>query len=734
MKKNFLTIALLLIVGTIFSQSIKGPEQISYFQAPSEGIQYKYADVYLMPDKALQKAQKEAQQGKNSAMGAKFGAVGNAIANTANQAMDIIEKSQNAIDALKDEKGRFAVWSFIPPYIIANDGTKESVIVEIYFLNEEDKSPMAGQALKPDKNGYYNIPYNVYCRYKVSTVQGETIINKNLGLLKGTRKSKNYTPPAPAGGIGSVTVTNEGLSEAEKIGINVAYNRVRQDVFARFGFGTFASPIKLGVIKEIKSTKKLIKPMLAIFENKKGLLLSNEEKDKVRNFIQLIEKDINKCSDKTRWVAFHNLSVCYAWVEEPEKAKEYYQKYTQEIKETIDKMERWNLLLEGKLPKDQRKTAFIGMKDMKKYQNYNDIGTFVSYYPAGAKRYQKLFKTINRDLGRFVDFYAHNDLLCQLYEIDYPFQFFPLQDFAGMPKKMEGSISKEGSEAIDFKVKFDSKRRIKELSTEQIKIDDNGKKDKLYSRDLMPQYDKESGDYLEIITDAGNWSQIMTSSVYFYGDIRSIYDPLVEKTYCKAENITKKSGFFGDKSSSEGVQLKVDLEGNLFFTGKSAYFQANAIFLDMMKANGLEPKRKDTYSSFKTKATINEQGIFTLYSWDGSVKTSFYSLLSGPIQYIEANKMLREIEVLEQDEHGNPTKLNYNFEMKGKLNVGQKMSIKEWFAESYAQGSVPKSKISSESFELGSKMTWDCSFKYDEQGNWIEMKVGPYTATRTFKY
>jgi hypothetical protein len=738
-KIILLSLSLIVYVG-VMSQKIKGPESISYFQAPSQGVEFKYADVFLLADEALQKAKKEAQQAKNSAMGSKFGALGESVANTANSAMDANEKLNKAVNALKDDKGRFAVWSFVPSYIIADANTKKSVIVEIYILNEPDPSPSAGMSpLTADKNGYYDVPYYINCRYKITTQSGELIAENNLGVLQGTRKSKNYTPPPAAGGIGTVTVTDDKLTEAEKIGINVAYNRVRQDVYGRFGFGTFSAPIKLGVVKEIKETKKLIKPVLAVFENKRGLLLSKEEKATVQSYVDIIESNINKCSDKTRWVAYHNLSVCYAWLEEPEKAKESYKKYGEEIGETIEKMRKWNLLLQGKLSKEERKGfSYIGMKDQKKFKNYKDIETFVTYYAAGASKYTKLFNTINRDLGKFVDYYAHNDLLCQLYEIDYPFQFFPLKEFAGAPKKMVGSITKEGMEAIDFTMKFDSKRRIKQLETEQVAINADGSKEKLYSRELKPVYDDDNdGRFVEIVTDAGSWQRDMSSNIYFSGKLNSVYDPVAKMTYKTANNITKNAGFFADKTSDEAVQLKVDLDGNIYFTGTSRYFKANAIFKDIISQSGIKTKRTDTRTDFATLAVINEQGVFDQWSWDGNVSTSFVSGLAGAtgkVQEITADKMLRDIKVVEKDSKGNPTKVQYTFEMKGKLNVSQKMSLKEWFSESYAQGTAPKNKISSDGFEFGSTETWDCTFKYDEQGNWTEMKIGPYTATRTFKY
>ncbi len=734
-KLVLLTVALAFVIG-VQAQKIKGPESISYFQAPAQGVKFIAGDVYLLPDKALQDAKKESRKAKNSAMGSKFGKLGSAIAGTANKAIDEADKMSKAIDALKDDKGRFSYWQFVPPYIIAKPESEEKVIIEIYVLNEQDPSPSAGRPLQADKNGYYDIPYYINCRYKVTTQKGELIAENNFGILKGSRKSKNYTPPTP-GSIGSVSV-KEGLSEGEKIGINAAYNRVRQDVYGRFGFGVFRAPIKLGVIKEIKATKKMIKPVLAVFENKRGLLLNNNEKAQVQSYVDLIESNINKCSDKTRWVAYHNLSVCYAWLEKPAKAKESYKKYGEEISGTIEKMRKWNLLLQGKLPKEERKGfSYIGMKDQKKFKNYKDIETFVTYYPAGASRYKKLFQTLNRDLAKFVDFYAHNDLLCQLYEIDYPFQFFPLKGFAGSPKKLTGAITKEGMEPISYNVKFDSKRRIKQIETEQVAIGDNGSKEKLFSRVLKAIYDKKTGEYLRIETNAGMWAREFSSPIYFSGKLNSSYDPIIAKTYSSANNITKNSGIFGDKTSDEAVQLKVDLDGNIYFSGKSNYFKANAIFKDIMKKSGLKTKRTLTKTNFTTKAKINKDGVFTLWNWDGNVSTSFISGMAaaaGKTQSITADKMLREIIILEQDDKGNPTKINYNFAMKGHLDVSQKMSMKEWFTESYAQGTAPKNNISSDSFDLANKQTWVCSFKYDDQGNWTEMKIGPYTASRTFKY
>jgi len=465
--------------------------------------------------------------------------------------------------------------------------------------------------------------------------------------------------------------------------------------------------------------------VLDVFVGKQGLLLNADEKALVQQYVDLLENGLSSTSEKSRWVVLHNLSLCYAWLEEPEKAVESYQKYTAEIGETLDEMEKWNLLLKGELPKSERKGLVIGMKDQKKYQNYNEIKSFVHTYPVAAKRYEKLFYTINRDLKKFVDYYAHNDILCQLFELDYPFQFFPLNDFEGSPKALEGVIEREGMEPINYKVKFDNKRRIKEVTADQVSLLDDGSKEKIITRDLEPVYHDETGNYLLISTPKADGFLNATKPAT---DINYSYDPLKVKTRGRASDITRKF------ESSETVQLKVDLEGDMYFTGASSFGKANAVFKDVLSSNGIEMKRITTKTNFTTKASINEKGVLTNWQWQGDVVTNFGAIYSSRVQRISADEMLREINFQEVDAHGNPQKVAYNFRMQGKVEVEQKLNIKQWFVESYAQGRAPKGDMSEDSFDVEANQVWDCNFVYDNEGNWAEMQVGPYSAQRTFKY
>ncbi|MCK9452177.1 MAG: hypothetical protein M0Q90_10840 [Bacteroidales bacterium] len=729
MKKLSLFFLLFFAVLFSFGQSMKGPDEISFFQAPAKGVQFTGADVFMSTDHQLIEARNEAQADKVSGIGGKFGGFGDAVAGAINDATDMIANANKAIDAVKDDKGRFANWSFVPDYIIADPEQQENVIVEIFILNDDPNAgsslSVMNQPLQADKDGYYEVPYAVNCRYKITTARGELIAENNMGLITGTQRRRDYVAPPQPGGIGSVTVTVEGLTTGEKAGINVAYNRVRQDVFSFYGFGQFATPMKLGKVKEIKAANKMMDDVLDVFVGKQGLLLNADEKALVQQYVDLLESGLSSTSDKSRWVALHNLSLCYAWLEEPEKAAESYQKYTDEISETLAEMEKWNLLLKGELPKAERKGLVIGMKDQKKYQNYNEIKSFVHTYPVAAKRYEKLFYTINRDLKKFVDYYAHNDILCQLFELDYPFQFFPLNDFEGSPKALEGIIEREGMEPINYKIKFDNKRRIKEVTADQVSLLDDGSKEKIITRDLEPVYHDKTGNYLLISTPKADGFLNATKPAT---DINYSYDPLKVKTRGRASDITRKF------ESSETVQLKVNLDGDMYFTGASSFGKANSVFKDVLTSNGIEMKRVNSKTNFTTKASINEKGVLTNWQWQGDVVTNFGAIFSSRVQRISADEMLREINFQEVDAHGNPQKVAYNFRMQGKVEVEQKLNIKQWFVESYAQGRAPKGDMSEDSFDFEANQVWDCNFVYDSEGNWTKMQVGPYSASRTFKY
>ena len=77
--------------------------------------------------------------------------------------------------------------------------------------------------------------------------------------------------------------------------------------------------------------------------------------------------------------------------------------------------------------------------------------------------------------------------------------------------------------------------------------------------------------------------------------------------------------------------------------------------------------------------------------------------------------------------------INANFEINGSMDIESKLTAKQFFS-GFTFNPNMTVNTSSEGFDVKNEDVWECTYTYDAQGNWTEMKMGPYKATRTFKY
>lgn len=124
----------------------------------------------------------------------------------------------------------------------------------------------------------------------------------------------------------------------------------------------------------------------------------------------------------------------------------------------------------------------------------------------------------------------------------------------------------------------------------------------------------------------------------------------------------------------------------------------------------------------------------TSWDWQGDVTTSFGAALSGRVQRLSAKPMVRTISFAAMDDKGNPSKVDFKFNMDGKIELEEKAKGLAFVNKYIADLNGPLPTISTDTFNFNVENGWDCQFEYDDQGNWVKMKVGPYTAERTFKY
>lgn len=643
---------------------------VSYFQAPTKSVQFEAANVYLMIDN--ERTSKEGWTGRDSLR---------------------LMLEENEINKVVDKVGRFAVWKFVPAYIYCSDASKKRAMVEILVSN----IPLESSADSIKGNGdLIAVPYKIKCRYRISDNEGHVLNEIDLGVLQGVDSTKNEQYA-------------KGLPASSLVGIHAAYRRVRQDVFSKYGFGTFETPFNLADIPGISNLSELKSRVIDAVENKKHLLLTKSEKNILRLYTDVLSYNIGLCKEEQLLDVYHNLSICYAWLEEPEKAREAYEQYGKYV--------------EGELALSQ----------------YNALRPFVLNYPVAAVKYAPLFNVINRNMSRFVDYYTYNDLICQIFRLNYPFQFFPLNDCKGKPKSIEGKITTSNNMPITYKLEYDVQNRIKSFSASQVVIDDEGKKEKIKINTLQPKYNKKTGEHMGITTFDGTLLRIIMP---VYDKINSISDKMAAETFCKTENLV--GGFIKMKTeTTEEVQLSMNTDGTINFEGKSVSSRPFSFLKAIADSNNIKfPSLvSENHTQFKSLVKINSDGVITLLDWEGSIlleKNKGYDNYA----YILADNIKHQIEVLEEDSYGQPQKIRSSVSMDIKNNWGNitKWNYIEIFGDSKNNIKLNEAKKARKEAAMAADQSidfsfdWDVSTKYDDRGNWTRMELGPYIFERTISY
>lgn len=643
---------------------------VSYFQAPTKNVQFEDATVYLMID--YERTSKQGWTSKDSLR---------------------LMLEENEINKVVDKIGRFAVWKFIPAYIHCEDANKKRAMVEILVSN----IPLHNKVDSIKANGdFIAVPYKIKCRYRISDNEGHILNEFDLGVLQGVDSTKNEQYA-------------KGLPASSLVGIHAAYRRVRQDVFSKYGFGTFETPFYLVDIPEISNLSELKSRVIDAIENKKHLLLTKSEKNILRLYADVLSYNIGLCKEEQMVDAYHNLSICYAWLEEPEKAREAYEQYGQYV--------------DGELALSE----------------YNALRPFVLNYPVAAVKYAPLFNVINRNMSRFVDYYTYNDLICQVFRLNYPFQFFPLNDCKGKPKSIEGNLTHLNNMPITYKVEYDAQNRIKSFSASQVVIDDEGKKEKIKINTLQPKYSKKTGEHIGITTFDGNLARVLVPA---YDKINSTSDKMAAETFCKTENLV--GGFIKMKvETTEEVQLSMNTDGTINFQGKSVSSRPFSFLKAIADSNNIKfPSLvSENHMQFKSLVKINPDGVITLLDWKGNIlleKNKDYDNYA----YILADNVDYKIEILEEDSYGQPQKIRSSVYMDIKNNWG---SITMWdymafFGDSKSTMKLNEAKKARKEAAMAADQSidfsfdWDVSTKYDDRGNWTRMEFGPYLFERTLSY
>lgn len=720
MKKYSLIILVLLVGTNLQALSFKEVES-TYFQAPSESAAYEHANVYLQVDKEL------IQSREAVVTPLEEGYYGDL--NTLNDALNVLS-TETAVAATLDASGRFATWKFIPEYIRTGKEETDSLRVEIYILNENiDQKYLPS---KSDFNNYYKVPYKISCRYKVIGKKAGTLLEKDLGILQGVRKTTQYSPPTTSKEGEFTIVTRHdfdkyGQTSSERIGVNVAYRTVRREIFSHYGFSSFSLPLQIASISELKAANKLTKQVVEVFKNKSTLLLADEDRIAIEKYLAYVHLEEDKCANKNRWAMYHNLTLCYAWLEDEAKTSKYYKAYENSIRNSLNAVKEHELSLD-KTHAYSSTIEEIDEEDWEKVIAFQEIETFATYYPKAVNKYRDLYYAVNGNLKQFVDYYNYNDFLCQIFGLDYPFQFFPLRSYKSAPKLIEGQITAAGMAPISYTIKLSSsKENIKSIQLEQENVNPKGKKDKIKTELLEPRYHKKSGYHIGM--EKVKTGTFVNKALY-QDPTKLNYTPdkIANTTTSITQGIIPDKGFWNPVESKQSVQLQIGLDGNLYFEGASSLTRMNTLFKSVLDKNGVAYDDPETSTTFVCESRIDKKGAITSWKWSGSIESKFEIQNKKKTKgLLFAKEVSREISVSSKTEKGVPLKISSIVKEEGTVKVDKDL---DW------QLAFPTStlKTTADSFELENNNEWDASFTFDPEGNWTEMLIGPYAVKQVIKY
>ncbi|MGM0566693.1 MAG: hypothetical protein ACQESX_08070 [Bacteroidota bacterium] len=667
-----LTLMICLISMSAIGQKMKDIEECTYFQLPAEKLAYNKVEVFVSLD------QSKERDGAKKVLG-KLGDAGKKAA----------EKTD---DAMKDVTEVWDTWYLVPDYIKV-EKPEGSLKCTIKYAPDKMARPMGEPSYNSTREAYH-VPYQVDASMKVEDEMGNVVLEKKFGPLSGTVWSPEWVTAQDA----------EGMGTYEKVCVRGAVEQARRELFGPYGFGVMESNMKLAKLRKMKKSKKQLDDVISVLENKKSFVLTPKEKEVIEEYIKLAEQEIDDAKNKRKWAAYHNLAVCYAWLENEDKAKEYLEKDYNESEKSIKKV------LKGKN---------YNMGDQKVLMSYRAIEPFVTYYPKAANKYRQFLNVVNQPLSKFTSFYAHNEFLSQVFGINFHYQFFPYQGYKGEPRKAECSIETEDGRRIEYDVKFDRDGRIKQLQAEEISDD----KDAVKTRKLQPIYNKE-GDFVVL----SNPNTRMGAGTKGKKDLRHIEAPLTNKTKGEAENVLK-GGLFGNSQAS--AQLQFNLEGFAYYDTDMSYSEVYPVFKKMMPEDMKYSRaRTGTGAEFSSKLMFDENSNVTLNETEGSIGSSMPTgFMDGNAKRFETEKFERYYKVLEKDENDYPTKIEMDMTM-----VGKNKDYGHNFLEHLKSWGDKGTTVDSEEFEIVKKETWNCEYQFDEKGNWTNMKMGPYTLKREIKY
>jgi hypothetical protein len=343
--------------------------------------------------------------------------------------------------------------------------------------------------------------------------------------------------------------------------------------------------------------------------------------------------------------------------------------------------------------------------------DYYSIDLFVNYYPKGVNKYTKLLRLLSGNLHWMVDAFTYNDLLCNIYEMEYPIQFLPLLPLNGNVKRVDGEVTQDDREPLYFKLKYDKKGRLKSVDMNREEYND---KQKVNVRINTLHVSYKKNEYDRITCSPSEFIRILMPGIE---DLNKPVDKVEQIMYCKTDNLL--GGFVKLKvETQETNHVQLGVDGKVYVHGEKSLSRPHAALKRMADANGEKfPSLVSSNSSaYNIEVEFDDNALVQSYNWNGYVlmeKNVGYDNYA----YIKADSVAMQV----------ATVAPYTQAEEGLMHHNVSLTVQNQFVKN-------RETLKSHKPSYNMSNQWPVAVKFDDYGNWVYLKVGPYEVKRTITY
>lgn len=342
---------------------------------------------------------------------------------------------------------------------------------------------------------------------------------------------------------------------------------------------------------------------------------------------------------------------------------------------------------------------------------------------AGSK-YATMLNILNGNMAQFVDYYAYNDLLCQIFEFNAPFAFLRPDTVDRSIKAVDATIYRNGNIHGTYTLEYKN-GRLKSFSGYLYSKDSDGKPVKQKINTITPRYNKKTGEYDHITTFDGQLAKVVFPG---YESTTEWGQKSKQPNYCKTQNLI--GGFLKMKEeTTETVEMSVDLEGNVYFDCESNSSIPYSLFKMVADSNSVKfpMLTSENHTTSRTRLKYDDKMNIVERDLEGTIlleKNRGYNNYT----YIKADSIKSRTEfVYDGGFFPKTVKRNASIVVLDNWDIDYKWDLKSFLGKhnnTKVRVNKESEDVKNSSLSVDFSVEWDVKVSHDADGEISSIKMG----------